>query len=337
MAMKSLIIPSGYASHLSIVETEIAIKKIKDLFQIKLAENLNLTRVSAPLFVRVDSGLNDGLSGVERPVGFDTKDSKDQLEIVQSLAKWKRLALHKYKFSPESGLYTDMNAIRRDEEVDNIHSIYVDQWDWEKVILEEDRTIETLISIVKDIYEVFKITSYKMNYEFPQIVTELPKEIFFITSQDLLDLYPDLTPKEREYAIAKEHGAVFIMQIGKLLSNGEMHDGRAADYDDWELNGDILFYYDVLDIALELSSMGIRVDAPSLLKQVKIRDQEYKLEMDFQKSVLNNTVPFTIGGGIGQSRICMFFLRKAHIGEVQASIWDDETIDLCKEHNINLL
>lgn len=337
MSSQKLIVPQGYKSELDLMETEVAIKVLKDKFEKELSRKLNLTRVSAPLFVKKSTGLNDDLNGIERPVGFDILDTGYYAEIVQSLAKWKRMALGSYGVAVGKGIYTDMNAVRRDEELDNIHSIYVDQWDWEKVILEEDRTVETLISIVKDIYEVFKITSYKMNYEFPQIQTELPRDIFFITSQELLDLYPTLTPKQREYEIAKKYGAVFIMQIGKLLSNGEMHDGRAADYDDWELNGDIIFYYDVLDIALELSSMGIRVNAESLLKQIAIREQEYKLEMDFQKSVLNKQVPFTVGGGIGQSRICMFFLRKAHIGEVQASIWDDETIEICKQNNINLL
>ncbi len=337
MNKEKLIIPKDYTSRLDLMETEVAIKVLKDKFEKELSRKLNLTRVSAPLFVKTSTGLNDDLNGVERPVGFDMLDTGYHVEIVQSLAKWKRMALGNYGVGVGKGIYTDMNAVRRDEELDNIHSIYVDQWDWEKVILEEDRTVQTLMSIVRDIYEVFKITSYKLNYEFPQIATELPKEIFFITSQELLDRYPDLTPKEREYEIAKEHGAVFIMQIGKLLSNGEMHDGRAADYDDWELNGDILFYYDVLDIALELSSMGIRVDSESLVKQIRTRKQEHKLEMDFQKSVLQGKVPFTVGGGIGQSRICMFFLKKAHIGEVQVSIWDEETIDLCRKNNINLL
>lgn len=337
MGKNKLIIPKNYKSKLDILETEVAIKVLKDKFEKELSRKLNLVRVSAPLFVKKSTGLNDDLNGVERPVGFDMLDTGYYAEIVQSLAKWKRMALGKYGVEVGKGLYTDMNAIRRDEELDNIHSVYVDQWDWEKVILKEQRCIETLIETVKDIYEVFKITSYKMNYEFPQISTELPKDIFFITSQELLDLYPDKTPKEREYEITKKYGAVFIMQIGKKLSNGEMHDGRAADYDDWELNGDILLYFDVLDIALELSSMGIRVDSKSLVDQLNIRNQNEKLNLDFQQSVLNETVPFTIGGGIGQSRICMFFLKKAHIGEVQASIWDEETVEFCKQNNINLL
>lgn len=337
MSVDKLIVPQAYNSIMDLMETQVAIKVLKDKFEKELSRKLNLSRVSAPLFVKKSSGLNDDLNGVERPVGFDMLDTGYYVEIVQSLAKWKRMALGMYEIPQNSGLYTDMNAIRRDEELDNIHSIYVDQWDWEKVIAKEERTVEYLISTVKDIYEVFKITSYKMNYEFPKIATELPKEIHFITSQELLDLYPDKTPKEREYEIAKKYGAVFIMQIGKKLTDGTLHDGRASDYDDWELNGDILFYYDVLDIALELSSMGIRVDAETLRKQTQIKGEEYKLQQDFHQSVLNETVPFTIGGGIGQSRICMFFLKKAHIGEVQVSIWDDESLKICKENNITLL
>ena len=337
MGVEKLIIPEGYESKLDIMETEIAIKTLKDKFEKELAKKLNLSRVSAPLFVKKSTGLNDDLNGIERPVGFDMLETGHDVEIVQSLAKWKRMALSKYGFKPGTGLYTDMNAIRRDEELDNIHSIYVDQWDWEKVINEDDRNLDTLKSIVHDIYEVFKITAHQMNYEFPQIKTELPDEIYFITSQELLEMYPNKTAKEREYEIAKEHKAVFIMQIGCMLSNGEMHDGRAADYDDWNLNGDIIFYYPVLDIALELSSMGIRVDSEALIEQCKIRNQENKLEFEFQKSIIEGTVPFTIGGGIGQSRICMFFLQKAHIGEVQASVWDEEMIIRCEENGIKLL
>lgn len=337
MAMKSLIIPNGYASHLSIVETEIAIKKIKDLFQVKLAENLNLTRVSAPLFVRVDSGLNDGLSGTERPVGFDTKDSKDQLEIVQSLAKWKRLALHKYKFDPETGLYTDMNAIRRDEEVDNIHSIYVDQWDWEKVILKKDRTIEYLMDTVRKIYDVFKQVEDLLAQDYSNYKKVLPEDIYFITSEELRQRYPNLSSKEREYEISREKGAVFIIGIGKTLSDGTIHDTRAADYDDWNLNGDIILYDEVLDIGLELSSMGIRVDREALLHQLKTKDELHKLNFQFHKDIEEEVLPLTIGGGIGQSRICMFFLKKAHIGEVQVSIWPSEEKEKCARNNIFLL
>lgn len=337
MGLDKLTIPKDYDSKLDLKETQTAIKVLKDKFEKELSRRLNLTRVSAPLFVQKSSGLNDDLNGIERPVGFDMLDTGYYVEIVQSLAKWKRMALGMYEFPKHRGLYTDMNAIRRDEKLDNIHSIYVDQWDWEKVIDRSDRTIEYLMETVRDIYEVFKITSYKMNYEFPKIATELPKDIYFITSQELLDRYPDKTPKEREYAIAKEYGAVFIMQIGKMLSNDTLHDGRAADYDDWELNGDIIFYYDVLDIALELSSMGIRVDADTLRAQTKIKGEEYKLQQEFHKSVLDESVPFTIGGGIGQSRICMFFLKKAHIGEVQVSIWGEDTFKICRENNITLL
>lgn len=337
MGITKLIIPNDYKSPLNLMETEVAIKVLKDKFEKELSRKLNLTRVSAPLFVKKASGLNDDLNGIERPVGFDILDNGYYAEIVQSLAKWKRMALGNYKVSVGKGIYTDMNAVRRDESLDNIHSLYVDQWDWEKVILREERVLQTLIDTVKDIYEVFKITSYKMNYEFPQIQTELPKEITFISSQELLDMYPDKTPKEREYEITKKHGAVFIMQIGKRLSDGTIHDGRAADYDDWELNGDILFYYDLLDIALELSSMGIRVDAKALVRQLEVKGERHKLDLEFQQSVLQERLPFTIGGGIGQSRICLFFLRKAHIGEVQASIWDDDTFRLCQESNIILL
>lgn len=337
MSLDKLIIPEGYSSTLDLMETQVAIKVLKDKFEKELSRKLNLNRVSAPLFVKKSSGLNDDLNGIERPVGFDMLDTGYYVEIVQSLAKWKRMALGMYEIPQNSGLYTDMNAIRRDEDLDNIHSIYVDQWDWEKVIAKEDRTIDYLISTVKDIYEVFKITSYKMNYEFPKIATELPKEIHFISAQELLDLYPDKTPKEREYEIAKKYGSVFIMQIGKTLNDGTLHDGRASDYDDWELNGDIIFYYETLDIALELSSMGIRVDADTLRKQTKAKGEEYKLQQEFHQNVLNESLPFTIGGGIGQSRICMFFLKKAHIGEVQVSIWDDESLKICKENNITLL
>lgn len=337
MAMKSLIIPDGYASHLSIVETEVAIKKIKDLFQLQLAANLNLTRVSAPLFVRRDSGLNDNLSGVERPVGFDTKDSKDDLEIVQSLAKWKRLALHKYKFDVQSGIYTDMNAIRRDEDVDNIHSIYVDQWDWEKVISKHDRTIEYLKETVRDIYKVFRQVEELLAKDYPQYKRVLPADIYFITSEDLRKRYPDSTPKEREYLISKEKGAVFIIGIGNKLADGSLHDTRAADYDDWNLNGDIILYNEVLDIALELSSMGIRVDRQAMLHQLEQKNELYKLDYPFHRDIVDEVLPLTIGGGIGQSRICMFFLKKAHIGEVQVSIWPTEEKEKCAKNNIFLL
>lgn len=334
----SLIIPEGYKSSLNIRETEVAIKKVKDFFEGELSKVLNLTRVSAPLFVCPETGMNDNLNGVERPVAFDIKDIEGQeVEIVHSLAKWKRMALGRYGFEVGEGLYADMDAIRRDEELDNIHSIYVDQWDWEKVIKKEDRNEATLKDIVKSIYEVFKSTGDYVEKLYPDIKSILPEEITLITSQELEDLYPDLCSKERENAIAKEHGAVFIMKIGGELESGEKHDGRAPDYDDWELNGDILFWYPTLDMALELSSMGIRVDEDTLEKQLKLADCEDRKGLEFHRLVLDKKLPYTVGGGIGQSRICMFFLQKAHIGEVQASIWSKEMIEVCEEHNIMLL
>ncbi len=337
MSLKRLIIPEGYKSTLDVLETEIAIKKIKDLFQRRLAESLNLTRVSAPLFVKSESGLNDGLNGVERPVAFDTMDSKDNLEIVQSLAKWKRLALYRYQFENGTGLYTDMNAIRRDEEVDNIHSIYVDQWDWEKIISPNQRTVEYLQETVQAIYEVFKSIEDDLSKEYTEYHKILPEEIFFITSEELRKLYPNMTPKQREYSICREKKAVFIRGIGGALSDGTIHDTRAADYDDWTLNGDILLYDDVLDIGLELSSMGIRVDGTALLSQLDAKNEMHKLTYDFHQKIKNGTLPLTIGGGIGQSRICMFFLKKAHIGEVQVSIWPVEEKKICAKNNIFLL
>lgn len=335
--MENLMIPKGYKSLLSLKQTEIGIKKVKDFFEKDLAIQLNLTRVSAPLFVLQSSGLNDTLNGVERPVSFDIKDIDGNYEIVHSLAKWKRFALKHYGFEHNEGLYTDMNAIRRDEDTDNIHSVYVDQWDWEKVIYKSERTVETLKSTVRSIYSALKHTErYIANeYEFADIY--LPDEIFFITSQELEDLYPDKTPKEREYAIAKDKGAVFLMQIGGDLKSGKPHDGRAPDYDDWSLNGDIIVYYPVLDISLELSSMGIRVDEDALLSQLKIRGKEENAKLPFQKALLEGELPYTIGGGIGQSRICMYFLRKAHVGEVQSSVWPKEMLDECKKQEINIL
>lgn len=335
--MSQIYIPEGYEVHLGIKQTQVAIKQIKDFFQRELATQLNLKRVSAPLFVSPESGLNDNLNGVERPVSFGVLEQDDKpFEIVHSLAKWKRQALKRYGFDVGEGLYTDMNAIRRDEETDNIHSIFVDQWDWEKIILKEDRTEETLKEVVKSVYEALRVTEkYVMNkYDIPCI---LPEEITFITSQELLDMYPDKTGKEREYEITKKHGAVFIMQIGDLLSNGEKHDGRAPDYDDWKLNGDILVYYPVLDIALELSSMGIRVDEESLKEQLKKAGCEERAELSFQKALLNGELPYTIGGGIGQSRICMFYLRKCHIGEVQVSVWPQEIYDEAETHGFCIL
>lgn len=335
--MENLKLPDGYKSVLSLRETEIAIKKVKDFFERDLAEKLNLTRVSAPLFVRRDSGLNDTLNGVERPVSFDIAGFSGDYEIVQSLAKWKRFALLHYGFGCGEGLYTDMNAIRRDEVTDNLHSVYVDQWDWEKVIDKSERNFDTLKSTVKRIYEALKDTEKYISKECEFGDMHLPDDIYFITTQELEDLYPDKTPKEREYEIAKDKGAVFLMQIGGKLKSGIIHDGRAPDYDDWSLNGDIIVYYPVLDIALELSSMGIRVDEDALMRQLKIRGKEENANLPFQKALLDGKLPYTIGGGIGQSRICMYFLRKAHVGEVQASVWPEKVFEECKKHGVNIL
>ncbi len=336
--MSQFIIPEHYEPALNLHDTQIAIKTVKDFFQKSLSDKLNLLRVSAPLFVNPESGLNDNLSGVERPVQFGLKSIPDNsAEIVHSLAKWKRYALKKYGFSHGEGLYTDMIAIRRDEDIDNIHSIYVDQWDWEKIITHEERNIATLKSVVRTVYSSIKKTEKYMAIQYDYIEEILPKDIYFITSQELEDLYPESTAKEREYAIAREKGAVFIMQIGKKLASGEPHDNRAPDYDDWELNGDIIVYYPVLDIALELSSMGIRVDSASLKHQLEVSGCMERSEMDFQKAVLHDKLPYTIGGGIGQSRICMFYLRKAHIGEVHCSLWPEETIRTAMENRIPLL
>lgn len=335
--MEQIKIPAGYKADLNLHDTQLAIKTVKDFFQQTLAQKLNLLRVSAPIFVDPRSGLNDNLNGVERPVSFDIRGREGNAEIVHSLAKWKRYALKKYGFSHGEGLYTDMVAIRRDEELDNIHSVYVDQWDWEKIISKEERSMDTLIHVVRSIYSVLRKTEKYMAVQYDYIEEILPKEICFVTTQELVDMYPDLTPKEREYKIVKEKGAVFLMQVGKILSNGERHDGRAPDYDDWELNGDILVYYPVLDIALELSSMGIRVDEKALDRQLTESGCDDRRELDFQKAILNKELPYTIGGGIGQSRICMFFLRKAHIGEVHVSIWPQETLKAAAEKGIQLL
>lgn len=336
--MGEIMIPQGYESALNLHETQVAIKTVKDFFQQELIKRLNLLRVTAPLFVRPETGLNDNLNGVERPVSFDIRDPEHTCaEIVHSLAKWKRYALQKYGFGPGEGLYTDMNAIRRDEDTDNIHSVYVDQWDWEKIITPEERCEETLRSTVKSIYKALKHTEKYMSIQYDYIDEILPKDIFFVTAQELEDRYPDLAPKEREYEIAREKGAVFLMQIGGKLASGEPHDGRAPDYDDWKLNGDIIVYYPVLDIALELSSMGIRVDEKSLRTQLEISGCQERAELPFQKAVLENQLPLTIGGGIGQSRICMFFLRKAHIGEVQCSIWPKEALEVTDACGIKLL
>lgn len=336
--MGNIYIPEGYKSPQSIKDTEKAIKEVKDYFERALADALNLTRVSAPLFVKPESGLNDNLNGVERPVSFGIKEQGDATaEIVHSLAKWKRNALGEYGFEVGEGLYTDMSAIRRDEDTDNVHSIYVDQWDWEKIIRKEDRNVETLKETVFRIYMALKETEYYMCGKYHFMDPFLPNEITFVTTQELEDRWPDKTTKEREDLIAKEKGAVFLMQIGGALGSGEPHDGRAPDYDDWQLNGDIIVYYPVLDRALELSSMGIRVDEKSLARQLEIAGCEERAQMPFQKSILEKKLPYTIGGGIGQSRICMFFLQRAHIGEVQSSLWPQDVMEQAKAHGVNLL
>lgn len=336
--MGEIMIPQGYASALNLHETQVAIKTVKDFFQQELVKRLNLLRVTAPLFVRPETGLNDNLNGVERPVAFEIKDpDHTTAEIVHSLAKWKRFALQKYGFSAGEGLYTDMNAIRRDEDTDNIHSIYVDQWDWEKIITPEERCEETLRETVKAIYKALKHTEKYMAIQYEYIHEILPKEIFFVTTQELENMYPELSAKEREYKLVKEKGAIFLMQIGDKLASGKPHDGRAPDYDDWKLNGDIIVYYPVLDIALELSSMGIRVDAKALKEQLAKSNCEERAGLPFQKAVLDGALPLTIGGGIGQSRICMFFLRKAHIGEVQCSIWPKEALEVTDACGMQLL
>ncbi len=326
-----------YRSALDIKETQVAIKEVKDHFERSLAKHLNLTRVSAPLFVTPESGLNDNLNGVERPVSFDVLETGAVVEIVQSLAKWKRLALEKYGFKPGEGLYTDMTAIRRDEDTDNLHSIYVDQWDWEKVIEKKDRTFDTLKKNADAVYEAMKETEAYIAGKYDYIKGQLPDKLTYVTTQELEDKYPDLTPKEREREAVKLHGAVFLSQIGGALKSGEKHDGRAPDYDDWSLNGDIIVYYPVLDISFEVSSMGVRVDEEALLRQLKTAGCEERKEFAFQKALLNGELPYTIGGGIGQSRICMYFLRKAHIGEVQSSVWPEREIEKAAENGIQLL
>lgn len=332
-----LVIPERYESSLGIIETQQAIKDLKDFFENRLGEMLKLTRVSSPLFVLPETGTNDNLNGVEKPVSFEVPHLRKDAEIVHSLAKWKRVALKKYGFSVGRGLYTDMNAIRKDEELDNLHSLYVDQWDWELIINKEDRTMKTLKKVVKSLYKVFKETEEHVHMIYPEVECVLPEEITFITTQELLDMYPNLTPKEREDAIVREKKAVFLMQIGKVLSNGEKHDERSPDYDDWDLNGDILFYNPVLDNAIELSSMGIRVDEKALERQLKLANCEDRKELDYHKALLEGKLPYTIGGGIGQSRICMFFLNKAHIGEVQVGIWPQEMVEECAKSGIELL
>lgn len=337
MSERQTFIPHDYHNKLSILDTEIAIKLVKDTFERKLAENLNLTRVSAPLFVTPESGLNDDLNGVERPVEFDVLATKSNVQIVHSLAKWKRKALCRYAFEPGQGLYTDMNAIRRDEELDNLHSIYVDQWDWEKIITRETRTLETLKDTVRSIVSALKLTQNLLVSRYPQIESFISPDIHFITTQELEDKYPDLTPKERENQICKEYKTVFLMQIGGALRSGKPHDGRAPDYDDWALNGDILVWYPVLNRAVEVSSMGIRVDEEALQRQLKIAGCEERAALPFHQQLLRGELPLTMGGGIGQSRICMLLLQKAHIGEVQSSIWTEEMYQECGENGIILL
>ena len=333
----NLIIPKNYNPVLDLRDTEIAIKLVKDFFETELAKALNLTRVSAPIMVTPESGLNDNLNGVERPVSFDIKETGQTAEIVHSLAKWKRQALKTYGFSVGEGLYTDMNAIRRDEETDNIHSIFVDQWDWERIMAPSERNEGFLREIVSRIYLTLRKTEGFVCAHYPHIKPELPDHITFVTTQELEDRYPDLSSKEREYKAAKEFGAVFLMQVGGALRSGKIHDGRAPDYDDWSLNGDILLYDPLLDISLEVSSMGIRVDPETLLKQLKIRGCEERAELPFQKALLKGELPQTIGGGIGQSRMCVYFMRKAHVGEVQASLWPEEVQKACHNGNIPLL
>ena len=335
--MSKVYIPQDYHTPLSVYEMQRAIEFIKSNFQVNLSNALNLRRVSAPLFVDENSGLNDNLNGVERPVSFDIPDVGTNAQVVHSLAKWKRLALKRYDFKVGKGLFTDMNAIRRDEEVDNLHSVYVDQWDWEKVISAEDRNVAYLKRTVRDIVAAVSETSSALNVAFPSLHTKLPSEVFFITTQELEDLYPDLTPKQREDEICKKKGVVFLMQIGKILKSGIKHDGRAPDYDDWELNGDILYWNEVLGHAFEISSMGIRVDPKSLDSQLTIAGCDDRRTLPFHKMLLNGELPLTMGGGIGQSRLCMLLIGTAHIGEVQVSLWDEVTRKTCEDAGVMLL
>ena len=335
--MSKVYIPEGYQPPLSVYEMQRAIEFIKSNFQTNLCNALNLRRVSAPLFVEALSGLNDDLNGVERPVSFDIPDVGVDGQVVHSLAKWKRLALKRYEFNVGKGLVTDMDAIRRDEELDNLHSIYVDQWDWEKVIEREDRCEYYLKRTVRDIVNAVTETADALNIAFPSLRNRLPREVFFLSTQELEDKYPDLTPKEREDAICREHGVVFLMQIGKTLRSGIRHDGRAPDYDDWELNGDILYWNELLCHAFEISSMGIRVDEASLDRQLTLAGCDNRRALPFHKMLLNGELPLTMGGGIGQSRLCMLLIGTAHIGEVQVSLWDEETRRACEEKGILLL
>ena len=335
--MSKLFIPENYKSRLDVYKTQKAISFIKQTFQSRLAAAMNLKRVSAPLFVTEASGLNDNLNGTERPVTFDVPAVGESVQVVHSLAKWKRLALHEYHFYVGNGLYTDMNAIRRDEDLDNIHSIYVDQWDWERVITKEQRTLDYLIETAQSIVNVICDTNELLKVDFPELTVKLNRNMFAITTSELEEMYPDLTPKEREDAITKKHGTVLLMQIGCKLKSGKPHDGRAPDYDDWALNGDIMFWNERLGRAFEISSMGIRVDEESLDRQLTERGCDDRRALPFHKMLLNGELPLTVGGGIGQSRLCMLMLGSAHIGEVQSSIWDKETLEGCKKAGIVIL
>ena len=327
----------GYSSSLSLRDTQRAIKFVKDTFQKELKKALNLERISAPLFVSAASGINDDLNGFERKVHFTIRETGTEAQVVQSLAKWKRVALHRYGFEAGEGLYTDMSAIRRDDDMDNVHSIYVDQWDWEKVITDKERNLDYLKDVVRKIVKAVVLAHKKVKKEYPTLQGEINPDVFFITTQELEDMYPDKSGKEREYLITKEHKTVFLMQIGAPLKSGKKHDGRAPDYDDWSLNGDLLFWNPILEEQLEISSMGIRVDANTLYNQLSQENCLERKKFPYHKGVLSGELPLTIGGGIGQSRLCMLLLEKMHIGEVQSSIWPDEVVKLCKEHKINLL
>ena len=335
--MNRIYIPENYKPAMDEYDTQRAIAYIKEVFQEEFSTALNLKRVSAPLFVIESSGLNDNLNGYERPVSFDIPAIGTNAQVVHSLAKWKRLALKRYNFKVGNGLYTDMNAIRRDEELDNVHSIYVDQWDWEKIITRETRNLEYLKLIVREIVTAICKTNERLHVRYPQLRVKLSRDVSYITTQELEDMYPELSPNERENIYLKEHKTAFIMQIGGKLKSGKPHDGRAPDYDDWQLNGDLFFWDDVLGRALEISSMGIRVDAESLERQLKLSGCEERKSLPFHKVLLNDELPLTIGGGIGQSRLCMLMLGCAHIGEVQSSVWDEETVRECEKAGINLL
>ncbi len=335
--MSNLILPDGYESRLSLRDTQRAIKTVKDNFQKMLASELNLDRVTAPVVVTKSSGINDDLNGTERKVEFDIRGGDETVEIVQSLAKWKRMALYRYGYGADEGIYTDMNAVRRDDDMDNLHSIFVDQWDWERVISREERNVEFLKKTVKKIVKAAADTQEILNTTFPQLTKSIEREVFFVTAQELLNMYPNFTPKEREDAIVREHRTVFVMQIGDVLSNGQKHDGRAPDYDDWSLNGDILVWNDCLERAFEISSMGIRVDKNALRRQLEAANSLDRMKYKYHKMIDEETLPLTIGGGIGQSRLCMQMLGKAHIGEVQVSVWPEEMREICNKHNIFLL